>query len=128
MSGQVSERPLRAYRRITIPFAIITIVLFGSSLYIALAPYLVFHSMDVYRYAGYHQTAPIVAGVSLVPADVWVASTAGVWGYRKLWSRPPWARVTIVGSAMLLVTLGAAGFLYVLFLFIYLSTVNWLVF
>jgi hypothetical protein len=118
----------RKRSRLLIPSVALTILLFATSLYLALAPYLVLHSMNRYGYEWYHETAPVLGGLALVPALVSAGLTVGARAYRGLGRIQPWQRVTVIAAAMLL-SVGIALFLlYWIYAIIYLLTVNWFVF
>ena len=128
MEPEAHPPPSQVRRVILIASGVLTIALLGISLYLALAPYVVFHSMNRYGFEWYHDTAPIIGEVALIPANVWAGSVIGPRIGRVLRGRTPVLRTTVVVAILVVGTLVVGTVLYVAFVVIYLGTVNWFVF
>ena len=107
----------QANRRIRTAAFVATAVLLVGGFTIALMPSLVFHSGLASVY-GWYPTAGLIVGLlSLVPANIWAVSAL-----RSRMGKP------LLIVLLVVLTVIAAAILFVAFVFIYLSTIDWLVF
>lgn len=107
----------RVRRRIRSAALIATAVLLVVGFTIALMPALVFHSGLASLYGRYPTTGLIVGLLSLIPANIGAVSA--------LRSRMGTSLLVVL---LIVLTVVAAGILYLAFIFIYLSTIDWFVF
>ena len=119
MQTLASERstPRAATRWVTTLALLVAAVLIVVGLAISLTPALVFHSGPASRYGGYPIAGLIVALTSLVPANV-----GAVLALR------PRMRTPLLVVLLVAATAVVAAFLCLAFIFIYLSTIDWMVF
>ncbi|MEO6115668.1 MAG: hypothetical protein ABIP33_04730 [Pseudolysinimonas sp.] len=107
----------RGERRIRTGAIIATAVLLIGGFTVALMPALVFHSGLASLYGQYPQVGMIISLLSLIPANVWAVS-----GLRSRMGTP------LLVVLLLVLTAIAGGMLYLAFVVIYLSTIDWFVF
>ena len=116
MEANATDRR-RGNRRVSNAAFIATAVLLVGGFAIALMPALVFHSGLASLYGRYPTIGMIIGLVSLVPANIWAVSVL-----RSRMGKPATAVLLVV------LTVVAAGVLFLAFTFIYLSTIDWFVF
>jgi len=109
------DRPRNRWVRPAAFIAAAVLLIGGFS--IALLPALVFHSGLATLYGRYPTTGMIVGLLSLIPANIGAVSA--------LRSRMSTALLVVL---LVVLTVVAAGILFLAFTFIYLSTIDWFVF
>jgi hypothetical protein len=123
LEGEGMRTP--AHRWILVSAIVATVGLLLVSIYVALAPLLVFHSRSPGLYSSYHQDAPVIALVALIPANVWAMVTAAPWAYRTLGRFPRAARLIFISLGMAIATVMVAGVMLTAFVVIAMSTTDW---
>lgn len=92
------------------------LILLGGA-FIALIPYLIFHSKAAGTYDSYHDVGRMVGYLAIIPANVWLLSFL-------------WSRIAKPFIILLMIVLSVIGYYFIIWLFlgIYFFSVDWFTF